>query len=137
MNIDLEHIRAHFLKDRFATQNGIAIDSVTEDRVICSMVLSDTHKNSVGGVHGGAIFTLADLAFAVHCNLALVCGESVGVTLAQSCSISYLKSTRGSRLYAKTACLHKGRSVSVYRIQVEDDLGVLIAEMLANGFTVT
>ena len=136
MHIDLEHIRNHYKNDRFATQSGIVIDSVSEDCVVCSMELSERHKNAVGGVQGGAIFTLADLAFAVHCNLAMVCGEDIGVTVGQSCSISFLKGTRGSRLIAKSACLSKGRSVSVYRICIEDDLGVQIAEMLANSFTV-
>jgi len=136
MNIDLERIRDHFRNDRFATENGIIIDSVTEDCVVCSLELNENHRNSVGGVQGGAIFTLADLAFAVHCNLAMVCGEDVGVTVGQSCSISFLKRTKGKRLIAKTACLSKGRSISVYRVCIEDDLGVQIAEMLANGFTV-
>jgi len=136
MDIDLERVRKHFLKDRFATGMGIEIDSVTEDCVVCSLELRDSHLNSVDGVQGGAIFTLADLAFAVHCNLAMVCGGDVGATLGQSCSISFLKGTRGSRLTARTACVSKGRSVSVYRVSVEDDLGVPIAEMLANGFTV-
>lgn len=135
MNIDLEQVRNHFTKDLFATGNGVVIDSVTEDCVVCSMELNERHKNSVGGVQGGAIFTLADLTFAVHCNLAWVCGENVGVTVGQSCSISFLKSTKGKRLTAKSVCLSKGHSMSVYRICVEDDLGVPIAEMLANGFT--
>ncbi|MDR0372164.1 MAG: PaaI family thioesterase [Nitrososphaerota archaeon] len=135
MNIDLEQIRNHFKKDHFATENDVVIDSVTADCVVCSIELNTSHRNSVGGVQGGAIFTLADLAFAVHSNLAWVCGEDVGVTVGQSCSISFLKSTKGNRLTAKSACLFKGRSVSVYRICVEDDLGVPIAEMLANGFT--
>ena len=135
MKIDLENIRNYFKKDRFATGIGIIIDSVTEDCVICSMEINDSHKNSVDGVQGGAIFTLADLAFAVHCNLARICGEDVGVTVGQSCSISFLKGTKGSRLTAKSTCLSKGRSISVYRICVEDDFGAQIAEMLANGFT--
>jgi len=135
MNIDLERIRDHFKKDRFATGNGIVIDSVTEDCVVCSMELTPGHRNSAGGVQGGAIFTLADLAFGVHCNLGWVCGEDTGVTLGQSCSISFLKGTKGSRLIAKSTRLSKGRSISVFRVCVEDDLGVPIAEMLANGFT--
>jgi len=135
MNIDLELIRNHFKNDRFATGNGIVIDSVVEDCVVCSMEIKDNHKNSVDGVQGGAIFTLADLAFGVHCNLAWVCGEDVSVTLGQSCSISYLRGTKGKLLNAKSSCLSKGRNMSVYRICVEDDLGVPIAEMLANGFT--
>jgi len=136
MKIDLEHIRSHFKKDRFATGAGIEIDSVTEDCAVCSMEINEEHRNSVGGVQGGAIFTLADLTFAVHCNLAWVCGEDIGVTVGQSCSISFLKSTKGKKLTASSVCLSKGRSVSVYRIIVKDDLGASIAEMLANAFTI-
>ena len=55
MQIDLEHIRNHYKNDRFATGNGIVIDSVTEDCVVCSMELNEKHKNAVGGVQGGAI----------------------------------------------------------------------------------
>ena len=136
MNIDLEHIREHFKKDRFATGAGIEIDSGTEKSVVCSMELNENHRNSIGNVQGGAIFTLADLTFAVHCNLAWVSGENTGVTVGQSCSISFLKSTKGVKLFASSECLSKGRSVSVYKISVKDDLGVLIAEMLANAFTI-
>jgi acyl-CoA thioesterase len=135
MNIDLEHIRNHFKKDRFATGIGVIIVSVTEETVVCSMELNESHKNSVDGVQGGAIFTLADFAFAVHCNLHWVSGGDVGVTVGQSCSISFLKGTRGKRLTATSTCISKGRTMSVFRICVEDDLGVPIAEMLANGFT--
>jgi len=135
MNIDLEYIRNHFKKDRFATGNGVVINSVTEDCVVCSMELNEDHRNSVGGVQGGAIFTLADFAFGVHCNVSRICGEDVGVTLGQSCTISFLKSTKGKCLTATSTCISKGRNISVYRICVEDDLGVPIAEMLANGFT--
>ena len=135
MDILLEDIRNHFKDDRFATVNGVVIDSVTEDFVVCGMELTENHRNSVGLVQGGAIFTLADLAFAVHCNWEMVCGKDVGVTVGQSCSITYLRSTKGSRLTAKSTRIAKGRSLSVYRINIEDDLGVHIAEMLATGFT--
>jgi len=135
MTIDLEQVRNFFKKDRFATENGIVIDSAAEDCVVCGMELLDAHRNAAGGVQGGAIFTLADFAFAVHCNLAMVCGGNAKLTVGQSCSISFLKPTKGSRLTAVSTCVSKGRSISVYRIRVQDDLGVGIAEMLANGFT--
>jgi acyl-CoA thioesterase len=137
MNIDLEKVRDYFKNDRFATGNGIVSDSAAQGCVVCGMELSAEHKNAAGGVQGGAIFTLADFAFAVHCNLAMVCGENVKLTVGQSCSISFLKSTKGRRLSAISTCISKGRSISVYRIRIEDDLGVGIAEMLANGFTIS
>jgi acyl-CoA thioesterase len=135
VDIDLDKFRTFFSADRWAAAAGAVIDSVREDLVECSMEITDTHRNAGGGVQGGAIFTLADLAFAVHSNLDMVCGADVGITVGQSCSISYLKSTRGKRLTARSVCLSRGKNMAVYRISVSDDLGVPIAEMIGNGFT--
>jgi acyl-CoA thioesterase len=135
MEIDLEKIRAFFTNDRFAANVGIVIDSVSEEVVQCSMPITTEHLNAGGGVQGGAIFTLADLAFAVHSNLPLLCGEKVGITVGQSNSISYLGAVRGQRLIARSACLSRGRSVSVFRVEIHDDLGNFVADMRGNGFT--
>jgi acyl-CoA thioesterase len=135
MEIDLDKIRDFFSADRFAAAAGIVIDSVREDQVECSMEITGMHRNAGGAVQGGAIFTLADLAFAVHSNLDLARGADKGITVGQSCGISFLKNTRGTRLIAQSVCLSQGRNISVYRITVKDDLGVLIAEMHGNGFT--
>ncbi|MDR2258733.1 MAG: PaaI family thioesterase [Treponema sp.] len=135
MEINLDRIRDFFSADRFAAAAGIGIDSVREDQVECSMEITDMHRNAGGAVQGGAIFTLADLTFAVHCNLDLLCGADKGITVGQSCSISFLKSTKGKRLIAQSVCLSRGKRISVYRISIKDDLGVLIAEMQGNGFT--
>ncbi|MDR2029585.1 MAG: PaaI family thioesterase [Treponema sp.] len=135
MEIDLDQIRRFFAADRFAALAGIVIDSAGEDQVECSMEITGSHRNAGGAVQGGAIFTLADLAFAVHANLDLASGGAGGITVGQSCSISFLKGTRGKRLIAQSVCLSRGKNISVYRITVKDDLGVLIAEMHGNGFT--
>jgi acyl-CoA thioesterase len=136
MEIDIDKIRDFFSADRYARTAGIVIDSVSEDKVICSMEIKSIHRNAGGAVQGGAIFTLADLAFAVHSNLDMVLGAALGVTVGQSCSISFLKSSKGKRLIAESACLSRGRTMSVYRISVSDDLGIPIAEMHGNGFTI-
>ncbi|MDR1854210.1 MAG: PaaI family thioesterase, partial [Azoarcus sp.] len=111
MDIDLEKIRAFFTHDRFATNAGVVIDKVTEEEVLCSMPITPEHLNAGGGVQGGAIFTLADLAFAVHSNLRLLTGEKVGITVGQSNSISYLAAAKGTKLIARSTCLSRGRSV--------------------------
>jgi acyl-CoA thioesterase len=135
MEIDLNRIRNFFAADRYAAAAGIVIDRAGEDRVECSMEITALHRNAGGAVQGGAIFTLADLAFAVHSNLALACGEAAGITVGQSCSISFMKSSKGKRLIAESRCLSRGKSMSVYRVTIKDDLGALIAEMHGNGFT--
>jgi len=136
MDIDINNIKNFFSKDNFAKSAGIVIKSVTEDSVKCTMEIKDIHRNAVVGVHGGAIFTLADFTFAIHANLANLSGVDVGNTVAQSLSISYLKSSRGNSLLAKSKCLNKGRTMSVYEVEITDDLGMKIANVLCNGFTI-
>jgi acyl-CoA thioesterase len=135
VEIDIEKFRTFFSADRWAAAAGIRIDSVREDLVECSMEITGVHRNAGGRVQGGAIFTLADLAFAVHSNLDLVLGADVGITVGQSCSISYLKAPGGGRLIARSVRLSRGRNMAVYRVSVSDDLGAPVAEMIGNGFT--
>ena len=57
----LEEIRSFFENDRFATENAMVIDEVADGYAKCSMLISERHRNAVGGVMGGVPFTLADL----------------------------------------------------------------------------
>ena len=136
-DLDIENVKKFFAKDKFAKNVGIEIESIAEDSVECKMEIKDIHKNSIVSVHGGAIFTLADFTFGIHSNLNNLQGLDVGNTVGQSCNISYLKSTKGKYLIAKSKCLKKGRTISVYQINIKDDLGEEIATMVANGFTIT
>ena len=65
---DIESAREFFYKDKFAVDTGITLDELSEDHAICSLKLTDNHRNAYGGVMGGVIFTLADFAFAVLSN---------------------------------------------------------------------
>jgi acyl-CoA thioesterase len=135
MNIDMDGIREIFARDLFAAGAGIRIDEVREDGVTCSMEITERHHNAAGIVQGGAIFTLTDMAFGVHSNLARVCGGKVGLTVGQSCSISYLGIAKGKRLIASSVLLSKGKKVSVYRVTVRDELGNPVADMVGNAYT--
>ena len=64
----LEEARAFFAGDRFATENGAVIDEIGEHYAICSMEITPHHLNAAGRVMGGAVFMLADFAFAVASN---------------------------------------------------------------------
>ena len=67
MNL-LEEAKAYFQNDRFATDNGAVIEEVTRDYAVCSLQLTDHHRNAMGNVMGGAVFMLGDFAFAVASN---------------------------------------------------------------------
>jgi len=136
MNINIENVKKFFSNDKFAEIAGIKIESIAEDSVECSMEIKDIHKNAAVNVHGGAIFTLADFTFGLHANVDNFSGSIVGATVSQSCSISYMKSTKGNILFSKSKCLNKGRNMSVYQIDITDDLGEKIAVMIGNGFTI-
>ena len=125
----LEEARKYFANDRYATEaTGIVIDSIGQDAVRCSLVLEDKHRNAIGGVMGGVIYTLADFAFAVASNF----GREVN-TVSVVGTASFLSATKGNILYAEAKLLKDGRSTCFYEVNVTDDLGRLIAVVNFNG----
>lgn len=127
--MDLEQIRSTFRQDRFATEAaGIEIEAVGENWARCSFVIEPKHRNAAGAVMGGAIFTLADFAFAVASNA----GTMSTVSLASQ--ITFLSAARGVRLIAEARCVKAGRTTCFYAIEIRDDLDNLVASVTTNGF---
>ena len=123
-----EEAREYFKGDRFATLNGMQLDELTEDISVCSMTLGEGHKNANGGIMGGVMFTLADLAFASLANNIHM------PTVAQQVSINYLSAPKGERLIAKAVCKKDGRTTMVLNVDVTDDTGREIAQFIGTGF---
>ena len=114
----IEEAREIFSKDLYATKlTGAVIDEIGENYARCSLKLTDDHKNAYGGVMGGAIFTLADLAFAVTAN------NIHSLSVALQVSINYLSAPKGSKLIAKAGCIKTGKTTSVINVSVSDDTG--------------
>lgn len=126
----LDEVRERFSHDRFATANGAVIDEIGEGYAKCSMTLNETHRNALGAVMGGAIFTLADFAFAVASNW----NKNPQVSL--NASVSFLGKAKGSRLVAEARKLKEGRKTCYYEVMVSDELGNQVAHMTCNGFAV-
>ena len=124
----LEEAREHFKNDRFATNAGMVIDAMGDDWSECSVVLTDDHKNAYGGVMGGAIFTLADLAFAVCAN------QIHSLSVAQQVSINYLNAPKGAKLIARAECIKNGRTTAILSVKVFDDTGRDIALFTGTAF---
>ena len=124
----LEEARAYFEGDRFATENGMTLDAIGDGTATCSMTLTQRHRNANGGVMGGAIFTLADFAFAVAVN------NVHRPTVAQQVSINYLSAPKGERLIAQAHRRKDGRNTCVYIVDVTDDTGRDIAQFVGTGY---
>lgn len=128
--ITLDEVRERFSQDRFATVNGAVIDEIREGYAKCSMILNDTHRNALGAVMGGAIFTLADFAFAVASNW----NKNPQVSL--NASVSFLGKAKGEQLIAEAHKIKEGRKTCYYEVMVSDEHGNQVAHMTCNGFAV-
>lgn len=124
----LEEVRKIFEGDRFATENGAVIEEIGDHSAVCSLNITDSHRNAMGAVMGGTYFMLADFAFAVAANW-----ENMGCVSLHS-DISFLGSAKGKKLIAKAVCVKDGRSTACYRVDVTDDLGNLTATITTTGY---
>ena len=127
----LEELKNRFGSDRFAMVTGAVIREAEPGRAVCDMVLRDDHMNANNSPMGGAIFTLADFAFAVAAN-----GFTEHIIVSQHISITFLSTAKGGRLIAEAKCLKAGRSTCLYDVDVRDETGTYVAHATVNGFTV-
>ena len=127
----LEEARAFFVKDRFATENNMVLDALTEDGAVCSMEITQRHLNAEGGLMGGAILALADFTFAAAAN------NAHRPSVAQQVSLSFLNASRGKKLVSTASCIKSGRTSCVYSISIKDDLGKDVAQAMFTGFKLT
>ena len=124
----LEEARAFFVKDRFATDNFMTLEELTEDGAVCAMEIKERHMNAEGHLMGGAILALADFTFAAACN------NAHRPSVAQQVSLNFLNASRGTRLTSTATCVKDGRSSCVYLVSIKDDLGKHIAQATFTGF---
>lgn len=119
--MDREEIVAFFKRDRFAAHSGITLLDVGEGYAKAEMPIKPEHLNGVGTVHGGALFTLADLAFAVASN------SHGTVAVAINVSISYLKAVSRGTLIAEAREESRNRRLGLYTVRITDEEGDLVA----------
>lgn len=125
----LDEVRATFAHDLFATKAcGCQIEEASYGHAVCSFEVESIHKNAQGGVMGGAIFTLADFALAVACNM----GEAPTVSVCNS--IEFMSGCRGKQLIAHADADKSGRSLGFYTVDITDELGTPVARMTATCF---
>lgn len=125
----IEEVRELFANDHFATEAcGCRVLEARRGHAVCAFDIADIHKNANNSVMGGAIFTLADFALAIACNI----GENPTVSVANN--IQYLSAAKGTQLIATCDVDKSGRSMGYYSVVVTDELGTLVAKMTATCF---
>lgn len=123
-----------FAHDRYATEaTGIRIEAAEEGYARCSLTLTPLHRNAMGAVMGGALFTLADLAFAIAANSHCLADEEPLQWVSLNSNIQYLGQTGGGTLVAETHCVKQGISTCVYSISIHDEHNKPIALVTTTG----
>lgn len=126
----LEDVRQFFQNDRFAVENGACIEQAEDGMARCSMKLTEHHKNAVGSVMGGVIFTLADFAFAVASNW------QGTIHVSRTSQITFLGTVKGGQLIATARRVKEGRQTCYYLVDITDELGTQVAHVTMDGFAV-
>ena len=105
--MDTDTARTVFAHDRYAALTGIEIVEAGTGYCKASMVIEDKHLNAANVVQGGAVFTLADLAFAVASN------SHGQLALAINVNISFLNSKSAGTLYATATEVNEPKRIGV------------------------
>lgn len=114
--------------DRFARLIGTKLVEVEPGYAMVRMEVTENHLNGVDMVQGGAIFALADYAFAAACN------SSGTPTVGINVNISYIKSPKGKVLTAEAREISSGKKICNVHIDVLDENEDLIAVAQATGY---
>ena len=110
-------------EDRFAIHSGIELVDVGHGCAKARMEIKPFHFNGARTVHGGAIFTLADFAFAVASNSHGTLAMGINV------SVSFVKSALAGSLYADARELSKNARLATYSVVITDDVGTTDAQI--------
>jgi acyl-CoA thioesterase len=114
-------IQNFFRNDRFAEYVGIELLEVSPGKARARLEIDDRHLNAVGVAHGAAIFSLADLVFAVASN------SHGTVALGVNVSVSFMKAARRGILTAEAEEVSINPKLATYLIRVLDEEENLIA----------
>jgi acyl-CoA thioesterase len=123
-----EQLKAKMAADQFAAAADVELVAARPGYAKTRMVIRDMHYNAAGVVQGGAVFTLADFAFAAATNY----GEQVA--LAIDCQLSFLRPAKAGTLWAETELIGDSKSLASYVVRVTDDQGRLTAQFYGRAF---
>jgi acyl-CoA thioesterase len=118
---DMDEFREFFKRDLFAAKNDIETVEIGPGSAEARMKVTREHLNAVGTAHGGALFSLADFAFAMAAN------SGGQVTVAINVSISYFKAVSSGVLTARAWEVSGGGRIASYTVEIRDEDGDLVA----------
>jgi len=108
--------------DNFSRHCKMKMVDASDGYAKVSMVINEDHLNFFGTVHGGAIFTLADMALGAASN------SHGKLSMAISCNIHYMKPALRGRLIAEAKEVSINPKLATYDVWIRDDDGDIVAK---------
>ena len=102
-------------RDLFAVHIGCRVTRMEEGYAEAEMDIQEHHKNGVGLAHGGAVYSLADLAFAAASNSRQQTAVAINAT------ISYMRPITRGRVRAEARETASNRKLATYMVTVYDE----------------
>jgi 1,4-dihydroxy-2-naphthoyl-CoA hydrolase len=104
---------------------GLTFDEVTGSRVTGHLLLGPQHHTPWGVVHGGVYTTAVESAASVGASTAVRDRGQVAVGLTNT--THFLRSVTEGRVNVDAAALSQGRTQQLWRVDITDESGRLIA----------
>ena len=124
----MEKYKEFFRADRFAANAGVELLEVKPGYAKARMLVTPEHMNAGGVCQGGALFTLADLAFAAVAN------SHDALTLSINANITFLRSVKEGYVYAEAVEVFNHHRIPFIEVRLLDESGELIGIMTSSGY---
>ena len=124
----MEKYKEFFKADRFASNAGVELLEVRPGFAKARMLVTEEHLNAGGVCQGGALFTLADLAFAAVAN------SRDQLTLSINANITFIRSVKEGHVYAEAIEVFNHHRIPFIEVRLTDDVGELVAVMTSSGY---
>lgn len=128
MKVNELDLKEFFKGDSFAALAGIELLEISDGYGKARMLITPDHLNGGGFCQGGAIFTLADLAFAAAVNSHNI------LTVSTSSNITFVRSVREGYVYAEAHEIVNHHKMPYAEVRVTDEKGELVAVFTSSGF---
>jgi 1,4-dihydroxy-2-naphthoyl-CoA hydrolase len=109
----------------FLRAAGLVFDEVSATRVTGRLVLSPDHHTPWGIVHGGVYATAIESAASVGASIAVRDQGLVAVGLTNT--THFLRSVTAGRVNVEATALSQGRTQQLWRVDITDESGRLVA----------
>ena len=123
-----DRIIRFFDNDLFAKGCGARLIEVAPGSAKVRMEITPQLHNAAGGVQGGAIFTLADFAFAAATN------AHGSLTVGMCSSIQFFRQPKGAYMTGVAREISRGRRTCGCNVEIFDEDGTLIASFSGTGY---